>query len=291
MAPVGVPGELWIGGAGLAIGYFNRPDLTAERFVDHPEHGRLYRTGDLVRRTADGRLSYLGRLDDQVKVRGYRIELGEVESVLVGMPELVQVVVSVQRATENAEPRLVCHVALTETGTAAEALIIGGMYERLRRILPDYMVPSAIMRIDAFPLTPNGKVDRRALPIAEGRTAALAPPYVAPRSPLEAAIAGVWRDVLGVERVGVDDDFFGLGGHSLLAMRVLARLADVTPARLTLGILFEARTVAGLATHAVQRLATQEAAAADDLAQLLAELEELSDNDVSRQLNHLPESP
>jgi acyl-coenzyme A synthetase/AMP-(fatty) acid ligase len=285
VAPLGVAGELWIGGAGLAVGYHGRPDLTEERFVDHPElGGRLYRTGDLVRRTAEGRLTYLGRLDDQVKVRGYRIELGEIESVIAGTPEVVQVVASVQRAGETA--RLVCHVVLTEAGKAAEEMILAGLMDRLRRALPDYMVPSAIMRLDALPLTPNGKVDRRALPVPDASAATSARPYVAPRSSLEREIAEVWRDVLGVERVGVHDDFFALGGHSLLAMRALARLGDIMPVRLTLASLFEARTVAALASYAVQALATTtDASDEDDLERMLAELEALSDDEAARLQN------
>jgi amino acid adenylation domain-containing protein len=284
-SPVGVPGELWIGGAGLARGYHDRPDLTADRFVAHAEFGRLYRTGDLVRRGADGRLDYLGRGDDQVKLRGYRIELGEIESVLAASPSVSQTVASVHRPDDGGEPRLVGYVVLGAEASANEASAIAELYERLRRSLPEYMVPSALVRLDALPLTPNGKVDRRALPAPEGDVAAPARPYVAPRSPLESDIAVVWRDVLGVARVGIDDDFFALGGHSLLAMRVLARLVDVVPARLTLGDLFERRTVAATAALVVQRLATAEADADDDdLAGLLAELEGLSDEETTRQL-------
>ena len=282
IAPLGVAGELWIGGAGLALGYYGRPDLTAERFVERPElGGRLYSTGDLVRRSTDGRLTYLGRLDDQVKVRGYRIELGEIESVIAGTPEVVQVVASVQRAGETA--RLVCHVVLTEAGKAAEEMILARLLDRLRRSLPEYMVPSAIMRLDALPLTRNGKVDRRALPVPDAGATTSARPYVAPRSSLEREIAEVWRDVLGVERVGVDDDFFALGGHSLLAMRAVARLGHIMPVRLTLASLFEARTVAALAAYAVQALAsTADATAENDLERILAELEALSEDEAAR---------
>ena len=153
-------------------------------------------------------------------------------------------------------------------------------------MLPDYMVPGAIIRLDALPLTPNGKVDRRALPVPDSALAAPARPYVAPRSPLEEGIAAAWRDVLGVDRVGVDDDFFALGGHSLLAMRVLARLSDVVPVRLTLGALFEARTVAGLAALAVRRLAEEESAASEprELEAMLARLDGLSDQEAARLL-------
>jgi len=277
-APLGVPGELWIGGAGLASGYHGRPDLTAERFVAHRRFGRIYRTGDRVRRRADGHLQYLGRLDDQIKLRGYRIELGEIESVLAAQPGVAQAVAAVRGA--GAEARLVAYVVPTDA-----SLDVAALAEPLRRALPEYMVPTAIVPLGALPLTPNGKVDRRALPAPA--EALPERPYVAPRSPLEQQIAEVWQDVLGVDRASVDDDFFALGGHSLLAMRVIARLADMLPVRLTIGALFEARTVAGLASIVVQRMAEQETAASndDELAALLAELEGLSDDDAARLLD------
>jgi amino acid adenylation domain-containing protein len=279
-APLGVPGELWIGGAGLAEGYHARPDLTAERFVEHARFGRLYRTGDRVRRHADGTLEYLGRLDDQVKVRGYRIELGEIESTLAASPGVDQAVVALRG---GADARLVAYVVLrTEARTGDAATSVAALADRLRRALPDYMVPSAIVTLDSLPLTPNGKVDRRALPEPSAEASAAAHPYAAPRTPLEEQIAAVWADTLGRERVGIDDDFFALGGHSLLAMRVIARLADVLPVQLTIGAMFEARTVAGLAALAVQRLAEIEARiAADDLAAVLAELDTLSEEEAA----------
>ncbi|MEO7998759.1 MAG: amino acid adenylation domain-containing protein, partial [Gemmatimonadaceae bacterium] len=264
LSPIGIPGELWIGGAGVARGYHGRPDLTAERFVEHAQFGRLYRTGDLVRRTADGRLTYMRRQDDQVKVRGYRIELGEIEAVIASMPEVVKVAASVQRSAPDADPRIVCHVVLTDAGAAHEALHLTGILEGLRKVLPDYMVPSGIMRIEQLPLTPNGKLDRRALPLIETTATTVTRPYVAPRSPIEAQIANVWQDVLRVERVGVDDDFFELGGHSLLAMRVIARLAETLDVRMTLGSLFETRTVSAFAALTVQHMAAAAASIADN---------------------------
>jgi amino acid adenylation domain-containing protein len=256
-APLGVPGELWIGGAGLASGYHARPELTAERFVTHPAFGRLYRTGDRVRRSADGRLTYLGRLDDQVKVRGYRIELGEIESVLAGTPGVAQAVVAV-RAAAPGDAQLVGYVVLDD----GEREVPAAAFARLRAALPEYMVPNAIVLLDALPLTPNGKVDRRALPAPSADATSSARTIVAPRRPLEAQVAAVWAEVLGVAEVGAEDDFFALGGHSLLAMRVIARLADALPVRLTIGALFEARTVAGLAALVEQRLAAGEGACA-----------------------------
>ncbi|HEX7981788.1 MAG TPA: amino acid adenylation domain-containing protein, partial [Gemmatimonadaceae bacterium] len=245
-APLGVPGELWIGGAGLALGYHGRPELTAERFVEHAELGRLYRTGDLVRRTADGRLVYLGRLDDQVKVRGFRIELGEIESVLVAHEGVSRAVATVIPPSAATEARLAAYVVFDLARGDDESRVLAELDARLRRALPDYMVPSVIVPLAALPLTPNGKVDRRALPVPE--IAAVAHEYAAPGTPLERAIASVWSAVLGVERVGLDDDFFALGGSSLAAMRVVARLADTLGDGLTIGTLFHARTVRAIVT-------------------------------------------
>ena len=283
-APLGVPGELWIGGAGLALGYHGRPELTAERFVEHAEFGRLYRTGDLVRGTTDGQLVYLGRLDDQVKVRGHRIELGEVEAVLAAAPEVVQAAAAVRGTAGDA--RLVGYVVLTAFGAAAEAQVLAGAVERMRSMLPDYMVPSALVRLDSLPLTANGKVDRRALPEPATNAQVASRPYVAPRSPLEQQIADAWAAVLGVERVGADDDFLELGGHSLPAMRVIARLSGELPVRLSIGALFQARTVTGLAELVVRQLAEREAvsASSNELAGLLAELDALSDAEAAAML-------
>ncbi|GJG89255.1 hypothetical protein tb265_44360 [Gemmatimonadetes bacterium T265] len=290
-APLGVPGELWIGGAGLARGYHGRPDLTAERFAPHPEFGRLYRTGDRVRRHADGRLEFLGRLDDQVKVRGYRVELGEIEGVVAAAPGVTQTVANLCRRDDAAEPALVAYFVHSTLAAADEPAFVADLRARLRLTLPDYMVPAAVVRLAALPLTPNGKVDRRALPAPAATDvgpASNAAPYVAPRSPLEAQIADAWAAALGVARVGVHDDFFALGGHSLAAMRAVGRLADVAPARVTVGMVFAAPTVAAFVAAVVQRLADDQAAAvADDdatLAAMLAEIDGLSDDDVARLL-------
>jgi amino acid adenylation domain-containing protein len=279
-APLGVAGELWIGGVGLALGYHERPALTAERFVEHPRFGRLYRTGDRVVRRADGALRYLGRLDDQIKLRGFRIELGEIESVLAAQPGVAQAAAALRGSGVDA--RLVAYVVLS-TGESRDAARMSALTDGLRRALPEYMVPSAIVPLDALPLTPNGKVDRRALPDVEAESRARV--YVAPRSPLEAEIAEVWREVLSVERVGVEDDFFALGGHSLRAMRVVAGLAEVVPVQLGIAALFEARTVSALAALAVSRMVERDATVGDaELEALLAELEGLSDEDAVRML-------
>ncbi|HEX6037441.1 amino acid adenylation domain-containing protein, partial [Longimicrobium sp.] len=207
--PVGVPGELYVGGAGVARGYLNRPELTAERFVDDPfAPGRLYRTGDRVRWLADGTLEYLGRLDEQVKIRGFRIELGEIEARLAEHPEVREAVV-LAREDVPGEKRLVAYVVGEAEADALRA--------RLRQSLPEYMVPAAFVPLDALPLTANGKLDRKALPAPEGDAYARAG-YEAPLGEVEAALAEIWGEVLGLERVGRWDHFFELGGHSLLAI-------------------------------------------------------------------------
>jgi hypothetical protein len=234
-APIGVPGELWIGGAGVALGYHARPELTAERFVpdrfSSQPGARLYRTGDLARWRADGQLQHLGRADHQVKVRGYRIELGEIEVALARHPQLAEAVV-VARPGPGGEQRLVAYlVARDAAPTAAE------LREHLRATLPDYMVPAVYVPLDRLPLTPNGKVDRRALPEPAGPGAQAAPAAPAARShaPLthgEELVAAVWRELLGVDPM-VTDNFLDLGGHSLLIMQAIAKLEARTGKRIS----------------------------------------------------------
>lgn len=242
LAPIGVPGELCLGGTGLALGYINRADITAERFVPHPfsRSGgeRLYRTGDLARWMAAGVLEYRGRMDFQVKIRGYRIELGEIEAVLKEYPGVGDVVV-MAREDKARERRLVAYVA-APAGAQAEELKAA-----LSRKLPEYMVPSAFVILPAMPLTPNGKVDRKALP--EPERPGSESDYVAPRNDIEARLAGIWGEVLGLDRIGVHDNFFELGGHSLLATQVMARAQDAFQQNFPLRRLFEAPTIAGLA--------------------------------------------
>ncbi|WP_306563462.1 non-ribosomal peptide synthetase [Delftia sp. 60] len=221
MAPVpqGVAGELYLGGMALARGYLNRPGLTAERFVAHPfdgsGKGRLYRTGDLVRWNAQGQIEYLGRLDHQIKVRGLRIELGEVEAQLLARPGVREAVVVAAQGAGGT--RLLAYVAAPQAGEGLAA----ELRQALAAVLPDYMLPSAIVVLDAFPLTPNGKVDRKALPEPE---MASTQQYEAPQGELEEMLACIWAEVLGVERVGRHDSFFELGGHSLLALKLLERM-------------------------------------------------------------------
>jgi len=221
--PVGVPGELHIGGVGLARGYLNRPELTAEKFIPNPfsedPESRFYKTGDLARYLPDGSIEFLGRLDHQVKIRGFRIELGEIEAVLGQYPAIRETVV-LAREDEPGDKRLVAYVVPDQDATST----ISELRRFLKEKLPEYMVPSAFVMLDALPLTPNGKVDRRALPAPDRTRPELEETFVTPHTPVASLIAEVWQEVLGVEKVGVYDNFFDLGGHSLLSMQVIAKL-------------------------------------------------------------------
>jgi amino acid adenylation domain-containing protein len=242
LVPVGVPGELYIGGAGLARGYLDRPDLTAEKFVSNPFGGkpsdRMYRTGDRARYRGDGAIEYLGRLDSQVKIRGFRIDLGEVECALAAHPDVAKAI-AVTREDDTGDCRLVGYV-VANAGTRATDIL-----EFVRRRLAGYMVPSALVLLDALPLTPNGKVDRQALPAPDAIRREVAEP---PRTSTEAVLSAIWADILGMSEVGVHDNFFELGGHSLLAVQLVARIEQVFLTKLPLRSLFEAPTVAGLAS-------------------------------------------
>ncbi|MDH4582512.1 amino acid adenylation domain-containing protein, partial [Pseudomonas sp. BN415] len=236
--PLGVAGELYIGGEGLARGYHERPGLTAERFVADPygRGERLYRTGDLVRRRADGALEYLGRIDQQVKVRGFRIELGEIEACLLADP-------AVREAAVVARQQQLVGYVVAEGGDE----LLGRLRERLQAQLPDYMVPARLMRLEAMPLTPNRKLDRKALPEPELEARL----FVAPQGPLEPLLAGIWQAVLGVEQVGAEDNFFELGGDSISSVQVVARAREAGLS-LTPRDLFEQQDVRRLAKVARQ---------------------------------------
>jgi amino acid adenylation domain-containing protein len=244
LCPIGVPGELCIGGEGVSLGYWRRPELTAERFIADPfgttPGARLYKTGDRARWREDGTLEHLGRLDFQVKLRGYRIELGEIEATLAGHPAVQQAVV-VAREDEPGEKRLVAYVVAQD----APAELVERLRAHLRAKLPEYMVPSALMVLDAMPLTPNGKIDRKALPAPQ--RAGLQEAYVAPRTATEETVMVVFREVLGRNDFGITDNFFDLGGHSLMAARLMHRLRAVSGILLPLRNLFERPTVVGLA--------------------------------------------
>jgi hypothetical protein len=255
--PAGTEGELWIGGDGVAPGYFRRDDLTAERFLPDPfaGHGRMYRTGDLVRQRADGRLDFLGRADHQVKIRGHRIELGEIEAALDAAPGIRQAVV-IPREDIPGDVRLVAYV--THDGPVDESRLRALLAETL----PDIMVPAHVLPLDAFPLTPNRKVDRKALPAPQTRrvevpaTAAVA----APTDSVEAAIAEVWAKVLGIPSVGRSDNFFNLGGHSLLAVQAHRELkARLNSTRLAITDIFRFPVLSALAAHLGQGQASASA--------------------------------
>ncbi|HXO18881.1 MAG TPA: amino acid adenylation domain-containing protein, partial [Thermoanaerobaculia bacterium] len=258
--PIGVPGELLLGGAGLARGYLNRPDLTAASFVPDPFGGageRLYRTGDLARRLSDGQLEFLGRIDHQVKVRGFRIELGEIEVTLLAHPGVREAVVLAREDAPGApgDQRLVAYAVAAEAERPPSG---ADLRAHLAERLPEHMIPAAFVVLPALPLLPNGKVDRKALPAPEQEGAGAAG-YDAPRGPMEELLAGIWSELLRVGRVGIHDSFFALGGHSLLATQVMSRVREVLGVEVPLRRLFEAPTVAGLAAQ-VER--AQEAKAA-----------------------------
>ena len=250
--PIGVTGELYIGGDGLARGYLNRPELTAERFVPNPFRSageRMYRTGDLARYRQDGHIECLGRIDHQVKIRGYRIELGEIETAISEHAAVAQAVV-VAREDIPGDTRLVAYVV----ARPQRFLDIAQLHANLRKCLPDYMVPSALIVLPALPLNPSGKVDRKALPAPE-RGGDGATVYEAPRTPTEQTLARIFAEVLKLERAGIRDDFFDLGGHSLLATGIVSRLQTALGVELPVRQLFQCRTVAGLAEVVEAQLA------------------------------------
>ncbi|WP_139488457.1 non-ribosomal peptide synthetase [Brevibacillus dissolubilis] len=245
--PVGVPGELYIGGVGLARGYWNRPELTAERFIANPfgaEGERLYRTGDLVRYLTDGNLEFVGRIDDQVKVRGYRIELGEIEATLRLHPGVKDAVV-IAREDRAGDKRLAAYM----TTASEQAPAIDELTDWLKQTLPSYMIPSGFMWLDAIPLTVNGKVDRRALPAPDWGQTGAGKEYVAPRNPTEEIVANIYSQVLSVEQVSIYDDFFELGGHSLLATQTNSRLREAFGVEIPLRALFDHSTVVGMSAY------------------------------------------
>lgn len=256
--PIGAPGELLIGGEGLARGYLGRRALTAERFVPDPfskrEGARLYRTGDWVRWRADGNLDFMGRIDHQVKIRGYRIEMGEIEAALCDLEDVEQAVV-VAREDEPGEKRLVAYVV------AGKEIEMQELQDSLKQNLPEYMIPAVFMILESMPLTFNGKVDRRALPAPEKNVLRSKQEYVAPRTDTESLLAQIWSEILGLERIGVEDNFFTLGGHSLQATRVVARMRDALKMDVPLPLLFQATTIAKLA-EVVEQLKQENASGA-----------------------------
>jgi amino acid adenylation domain-containing protein len=255
--PSGVAGEIYIGGVGLARGYKNRPDLTAERFIPHffsDEPGaRLYRTGDLGRWLPDGEIEYLGRTDHQVKVRGFRIEPGEIEAALLSH-EAVKEALALVREEASGEKRLIAYVVAP---SEQEAATVSELRRHIRERLPEYMVPSVFVVLDKLPLTPNGKVDRHALPEPDSARPMLEQAFVAPRSQIEQRIARVWEQVLGIERVGAHDNFFDLGGHSLQMVRVQDKLREEFAQKLSIVELFQYPTINALAMHIAREISPE----------------------------------
>jgi acyl carrier protein len=282
--PAGLPGELYIGGAGVARGYLGRPGLSAEKFVPDPfaaEPGaRMYRTGDRARWLEGGNLLILGRTDNQVKVRGYRVELGEIEAALRRHASVTGALVIV-REDAPGDRRLVAYVA----GEAET----GELREHLRASLPEYMVPSAFVHLETLPKTATGKVDPKTLPAPEYASSAAA--YTAPRTAAEETLAGIWAEVLRVERVGADDDFFGLGGHSLLAIRMFARVREAFGVEVPLRALFEHPTVSAFAAQledaAGRASVPVSIAAAERVEDVMAGVEEMSEEELDRLLGEL----
>jgi len=269
----GAIGELYIGGAGVAAGYLNQPAETATRFVQDPfaaEYGgRLYRTGDLARYLVDGNIEFLGRADHQVKVRGHRVELGEIEAALAAHAGVRQAIV-IGRRDQSDDLRIVAYIL-------GPSMPHDELRASLRKKLPEYMLPSAFVFLKTLPLTPNGKVDRAALPAPEDVRAGVQSEFVAPRTPAEEKLAGLWAGLLKVNTIGVFDNFFDLGGHSLLATQVVSRMRREFEVEISLRSLFESPTVAAMAEKI-------EKAAADDTARLLVELDQLSDEEAARLL-------
>jgi hypothetical protein len=290
-APIGVAGELYVGGGGLAVGYHNLPALTAESFIPNPIPGaasaRLYKTGDLVRYRSDGMLDYLGRVDAQIKIRGFRIEPGEIEAVLAEHEDISDAIVTV--ATRGGESdRLVAYVVPRQnpalngngTGQSARQELTSALRTHLRAHLPDYMVPATFVVLPQLPQTPNGKVDRRALPSPEMAQSEHDKVYAAPKSSLEEVLTGIWSEVLDVDGVGVDDNFFEIGGHSLLAARLISRVRDRLRVEVPLHTLFRSPTPAQFAASLLASAANP--AVVEKMAKLVASLSSLSDDEVKQ---------
>jgi amino acid adenylation domain-containing protein len=274
--PIGVPGELCIGGESLARGYHARPDLTAEKFIPDAlgtEPGaRLYRTGDLARYLPDGTIEFLGRIDHQTKIRGFRVEPGEIETVLVQHPAVRESTVTVREDCLK-DRRLVAYVVPERE----QGITIIELRRFLKAKLPEHMIPSAFVLLEALPRLPNNKLNRSALPSPEAIRLELRERFVAPRTALERAVAAIWSSLLGVEHIGVHDNFFDLGGHSLLAAQLIARLADVFEVELPLRRLFEAPTIADVTVAIVERQVEQRNK--EEVTRMLAELEQLTQDE------------
>lgn len=273
LVPIGVPGELHIGGVALARGYFKRPELTAKLFISHPFNqeikARLYKTGDLVRYLPDGNIQFLGRIDDQVKIRGYRIELGEIEHVLLQHPDIERAVV-ILREDHPGDKRLVAYLVFQGEKKINQTKL----RQYLQEILPEYMLPAVFVSLAFLPLTANGKIDKGSLPLPDDLRPELAKRFVAPRTSTERRLATIWLEILRVERVGIYDDFFDLGGHSLTALQVITRIRKEFQTDLPLRTLFTAPSIEKLALVIVQEKSQSESLS--DVELLLTEVEEMT---------------
>ncbi|MEH2147513.1 non-ribosomal peptide synthetase [Nostoc sp.] len=276
--PIGVPGELYVSGASVARGYLNQPTLTSEKFIPNPflEGDTLYKTGDLICRLPDGNLEFMGRIDTQVKIRGFRIELGEIEAVLNQHPDIKQVVV-IARENDPGNRSLVAYLIAKDHPPTSSTL-----RNFLKTKLPDYMIPGAFVFLEAFPLTPNGKINRRALPAPDADQRNLEVDFVAPRTPTEQELATIWAEVLKLKQVGIHDNFFELGGNSLLATQVISRLREAFSLNFPLRYLFENPTIAELAQKVISQQIEQ--AENDAIAQILEEVAQLSEEEVTQKL-------
>ena len=287
--PVGVPGELHIGGVGLVRGYLNRPELTAEKFIPHPfsssPGARLYKTGDVARYLPDGNLEYVGRKDRQIKIRGFRVELGEVELALAQHAAIQEAYLTAYEE-EAGQKRLVAYVVCDQ---GEEALTTSALRKFLKERLPDYMIPAIFIFLDQLPLNSNGKVDQKALPLPDRTRPEMEEGYVAPRTPTEEVLAGIWAELLRVERVGVYDDFFDLGGHSLMATQIISRVREAFQVEISLRTFFQGANICELA-QAIDTSERVNDADVDEIAQALAQLESLSEEEVKTMLMEIESS-
>ena len=273
--PIGITGVLYIASVGLARGYLDRPELTAERFLPNPfsqePNARLYKTGDLVRYLPDGNLEFLGRLDNQVKIRGFRIESGEIEAVLSQYPAVQEAAVVAQEDSAG-NTQLVAYLVTDQQLAPSQR----ELRKYLRERLPEYMLPAFFVLLDTLPLTLNGKLDHHMLP--EPEKPALESAFAPPRDPIEQALSKIWAEVLGIEHISIDDNFFELGGHSLLATQVISRISATMHTNLPLRSFFDAPTITSCALIIAQRQAQM--AQDEKLMQILAKLDQLSEDEV-----------
>jgi acyl-coenzyme A synthetase/AMP-(fatty) acid ligase/acyl carrier protein len=278
--PIGVTGELYVAGGGLARGYFNNPQLTKEKFIANPfsDNSLLYKTGDLARYLPKGDIEYLGRIDDVVKVRGYRIELGEVETILNQHPQIAQAIATVQG--ETAREKYLAAYFIPRPGETVNQVELRHFLENW---LPDYMIPSAFVVMESFQLSPNGKVDRKVLPIPDKNPLSLTQNYVAPRTAIEEVLAVIWAEILEVERVGIEDDFFLLGGHSLKAIQLISKIRQTLEIEVSVRQLFNHSTISQLTQVMIELVGNE--GLLNEIAVTVQEISRLSPEEVQALLS------